>query len=353
MPDAPEAWLLTAARRKSLDRHRRGAAARRLAPDLAFLEQTRRLTDPALPDDRLRLLYACAHPDIEPAVRAPLMLQCVLGLDAARMAGAFLVSPATLGQRLSRAKARIAARGTPLTLPDAGDIDDRLDDMLAAIYAAYSVGFDGAPAGDGKARGVGAEAVWLASLMAHLRPDAAEAAALLALMLFAEARRPARLDAEGRFVPLDEQDTALWDAALLADARTALANAAARASLGRYQLEAAIQSVHVARRETGATDRAALLHLYEGLVRVAPTLGAATGRAAALAEVEGAAAGLAALDALGPAARGYQPWWALRGDLGLRLGDTLTAREALDRAAALSADPAVRAWLLARKPALH
>jgi RNA polymerase sigma-70 factor (ECF subfamily) len=281
------------------------------------------------------------------------MLQAVLGLDARRMAAAFLVEPAALGQRLARAKARIAGAGIPFALPEGAEREARLADVLTAVYAAHAVGSDGIGAGDGKAAGLAGEALWLASLVAGLLPAAAEAQALLALLLFTEARRPAARDAEGRFVPLERQDPALWDARMLEDARRALVRATFHASLGRFQLEAAIQSVHVARRETGATDWPTVLALYDGLVQVTGALGAACGRAAALAEVEGAAAGLAALEAL-PAERDvYQPWWAVRAHLLARQGRGADAAEAFAHAAAMTADPALRVWLLAQRAAPH
>ena len=207
------------------------------------------------------------------------------------------------------------------------------------------------PAGDLKAANLAQEALWLVSLMADGFRDEPEANGLFALMLFAEARRPARIDpATGSMVPLDEQDTALWDSAMIDHAETALRNASRRASLGRFQLEASIQAVHADRRRTGRTDWAALSLLYAGLVEVAPTLGSRTGRAAVLCETEGATAALALLDAIGEAAKlSYQPWWATRAHVLRRLGQTPKAIEAYDRAIGLSDDPAARRYLAGQK----
>lgn len=354
VPDSPEAWLLTAARRRWTDGKRAQATARKHQAHLALLEdeRTHGEEDP-FGDDRLKLMLACAHPAIDPEVRAPLMLQAVLGLDARRIASAFLVAPGTMGQRLTRAKLKIAAAGIPFEVPPPEALESRLTDVLAAIYAAYSVGFDAIPAGDAKAAGLAREALWLAGLVCQLLPDAAEAHGLHALMLFAEARRPARQGVDGRFVPLEEQDTSLWDEGLLAEAELSLARASRRLTLGRYQIEAAIQAAHFERRHRGRTDWAAILHLYDGLVLVSPTIGALTARAVALAEVQGPAAGLAALDAIDPdRRRSYQPWWAARAHLAAAAGTVDLAVEAFDQAAGLSEDAGVRAYLLTRRAEL-
>ena len=354
VPDSPEAWLLMAARRRWTDGKRSQAVARRHQAHLTLLEEERGGEDErSFGDNRLGLMLACAHPAIDPEVRAPLMLQAVLGLDARRIASAFLVAPGTMGQRLSRAKLKIAAARIPFAVPPPEALASRLDDVLLAIYAAYSVGFDGAPAGDAKAAGLAREALWLAGLVCGLLPDAAEAQGLRALMLFAEVRRPARLTPDGRFVPLEEQDPSRWDERLLAEAERALRAASRTLSLRRFQIEAAIQAAHCARRGGGATDWAAILLLYDGLVLVSPTTGALTGRAVALAEVHGAAMGLRALDAIEPGRRrGYQPWWAARAHLAAAAGLTGMAAEAFDCAAGLSEDPGAQAYLLERRSAL-
>ncbi len=354
VPDNPEAWLTTAARRRAIDHARTGALPATYEQELTRMAEERAETIAPKTDPRLPLMFICAHPAIDEALRAPLMLQAVLGLDARRMASVFLMSPGTLGQRLTRVKAKIESARITFDLPEGRDFSDRMADVLNAIYGAYVVGYNGVPAGDPKAASLAQEAIWLASLVAHGFPDEGEAHGLFALMLFAEARRPARIDpATGSLVPLEEQDTSLWDRALLVDAEKALANAARNLSLGRFQIEASIQAVHAARRRTGTTDWSEMRLLYAGLVKVAPTIGAQTGEAAVLMETDGPAAALAVLDVIPEIARrSYQPWWATRGHALARLGQNEEARDAFDRAIGLSDDPAARLYLATRKARL-
>lgn len=343
VPEKPEAWLLTAARRRLLDGHRRAATAAAAVPDLPREEAA--ADDPeALPDHRLALLLACAAEDVEPAARAALMLQCVLGLDAARIASAFLVSPAAMGQRLVRAKRRIAASGARFTLPGRAEVAVRLPAVLEAIYAAYTAG--AADPADGGA--LAGEAAWLARLSAALAPEEAEALGLAALLLHLEARRPAARDAAGRYVPLSAQDPARWNGAMQAEAEALLRQAAAAGRPGRYQWEAAVQSVHAARRVTGRTDWDAIVWLYGALLAATGSPVIAVNRAVALAESAGAAAGLAALRQAAADARlaDYQPYWAALAALAARAGEAATAEAARQRAAGLATDPAVRAFLL-------
>jgi RNA polymerase sigma-70 factor (ECF subfamily) len=354
VPDNPEAWLTRTARNRAIDRARSGLLPVAYEQDLTRMAEERSQTPAPTTDPRLPLMFVCAHPAIDPSLRAPLMLQAVLGLDARRMASVFLMPPGTLGQRLTRVKAKIESTAIPFELPEGRDFETRMTDVLNAIYGAYVVGYNGMPAGDPQAATLAQEALWLVSLLADGFPLAAEAHGLFALMLFAEARRPARTDAStGALVPLEEQDTTLWDGGMLGDAETALRNAARRPSLGRYQLEASIQAVHAARARTGATDWDALALLYAGLVEIAPTVGAFTGHAAVLCETEGPAAALTALDAIPEAARAsYQPWWATRAHVLARHGDIAAALEAFDRAIGLSDDPAARIYLSGRKARL-
>ncbi len=297
------------------------------------------------PDDRLKLLFVCAHPAIDPAMHTPLMLQAVLGLDAAAIARAFVVAPATMSQRLVRAKAKIRETGIAFEVPEPDQLTERLDAVLNAVYAAFGSGWDAAPGVDSAGVDLTDEAIWLARVLIERLPDAPEARGLLALMLHSEARRAARRGADGRFIPLSEQDPALWDAAAIAEAERELALAAAAHRPGRFQLEAAIQSVHAERARTGATDWNVIATLYEGLVRLAPALGAQVGRAAAVAEVHGAAAALKLLDDIDAQAATYQPYWAVRAHLLQRLSRTDEAAAAFDRAVELATDPAVRSFL--------
>ena len=211
VPRTPEAWLLTVARRKLIDAARRRQTAEAGAATLALWESTRGVeTDEPMeiPDERLRLMFACAHPALEAGIRAPLILQTILGFDAATIANAFLVAPATMGQRLVRAKSRIRQAGIPFRIPERDELPERLGAVLEAIYAIYAEGWSDPAGTQAKTRGLAEEALWLGKLVVSLLPDEPEALGLLSLMLHADARRAARRDAEGRFVPLDQQDPA-------------------------------------------------------------------------------------------------------------------------------------------------
>lgn len=346
VPDNPAAWLLTAARRRALDAWRHDTVHAAAVQDLEVLAlQFEQAPDAqAVPDERLRLLFVCAHPAIDAAARAPLMLQCVLGLDVQRMAGAFLSAPATLGQRLARAKTRIRQAGIGFAYPEAGELPARLQDVLDGIYAAYGTGWDDIAGTDSTQR-LAAEALELASLLSRLLPEQAEPLGLLALLLFCEARAPARRTADGAYVPLDAQDSAQWQHGLLHQAEAALSHAARLASPGPYQIEAAIQSAHVQRGLGVEVPPPAMLLLYDALLALRPSLGAAVGRACVLARVHDAAAGLAALDALDArAAASYQPYWAARAHLLAAAGRP--ARQAYGQAIGLATQAAVRAHLL-------
>src|SRR5215472_12872362 len=225
VPDSPEAWLMTAARRKLIDaarRRRTGDEAeghlQLIADELRELEQA----DRTIPDDRLALMFACAHPAIDPAIRAPLILQTLLGFDAATIASAFLVSPAAMRQRLVRAKSKIREAGIPFQVPERADLASRLDAVLAAIYAAFAEGWSDPAGTETRRRNLAEEGIWLGRLVASLMPEEPEALGLLALMLHAEARRAARRNAAGDYVPLAEQDPASWDARLIEEAEALL-----------------------------------------------------------------------------------------------------------------------------------
>lgn len=353
IPQAPEAWLLTVARRKLIDAQRRRRTTERAAPTLALLAdeayETPEPTD--IPDERLRLMFACAHPAIDVGVRAPLILQTVLGFDAATIASAFLVAPATMSQRLVRAKNRIRLAGIPFRIPDRDELPSRLQGVLEAVYAIYAEGWSDPAGTQARNRGLTAEAIWLGRLLVSLVPSEPEAGGLLALMLHAEARREARRGPQGQFVPLDAQDPAMWDETLISEAEALLIAASRWHAPGRYQLEAAVQSVHAARRSTGTTDWAAILELYDELLAMTGSVVVAINRAVALgARIGGAAGateGLAALDALQSDASltEYQPYWAARAALLARTGRSESAAQAYRCAIGLEADPAVRSFL--------
>jgi RNA polymerase sigma-70 factor, ECF subfamily len=304
-----------------------------------------------LPDWRLRLMFACAHPAIDAAMRAPLILQTVLGLDAAAIAAAFLTAPGAMSQRLVRAKRRIRDTGIPFRLPDRADLPARLDAVLEAIYAAFGAGWPDPGGLDARRQGLVEEAVWLGQVVVGLLPEEPEGLGLLALMLYASARRAARRSVDGDYVPLSEQDPDLWDAAAIDEAERLLQRASSHGRIGRFQLEAAVQSVHAARRISGRTDWSAILELYDGLRELAGSPVVAVNRAVALGQTAGPTAGLAALDELArdPPLAGYQPYWAARADLLARLGRPAMADAAYERAIALEPDAAVRCFLEQRR----
>jgi len=352
VPQSPEAWLMTTARRSFIDvvRHRRVAEASE--PTLALLREGSKdmSLPPDFPDERLKLLFVCAHPAIDRGMHTPLMLQTVLGLDAARIAHAFLISPTTMGQRLVRAKTKIRDGGIRFEVPQERELPQRLDAVLEAIYAAFGIGWDDMAGVDQRGRDLAEEAIWLARVLLQLMPGQAEVHGLLALMLHCEARRAARRSTDGRYVPLSEQDCQKWSLPLMEEAERHLDEASSRGRAGRFQLEAAIQSVHAERARSGAIQWNAILMFYEQLIRISPTLGTRTGYAAAVAEAKGAEPGLAALDGIdADSISAYQPYWAVRAHLLQQLGKAPEALDAFDRAIGLTEDPAVRQFLLQKR----
>ena len=352
VPRSPEAWLLTVARRRLVDAARRRRLDQAAGEHLGWLAELSADEDDglAVPDRRLGLMFACAHPGIDRGVRAPLMLQLVLGFDAATIASAFLVAPATMGQRLTRAKTKIRHAGISFEVPEQAALRERLDAVLDAIYAAYTEGWSDPQGSDACRRNLADEAIWLGRLLASLLPDEGEALGLLSLMLHAHARRNARRNSSGEYVPLSEQDPAQWDARLIDEAEALLARAGRCGTGGRYELEAAVQSAHAVRRRTGTADWAAIVQLYDALCGLTGSPVAALNRAVALAETRGPAAGLEALDALADDARlaEYQPYWAARAELLTRTGAFDAALSAYQQAVGLERDPAVRRFLQQR-----
>ena len=352
VPQKPEAWLFHAARNRLIDAARHHQVRQKSEP---LLQQHADEADEVatmqsdFPDERLKLLFVCAHPAIETAARTPLMLQTVLGLDAARIASAFLVSPAAMGQRLVRAKTKIRVAAIPFRVPGQSEWAERLSFVLDAIYSAYTAGWESLIDTGSTHYALAAETIAIGRTLVQLMPTEPEVRGLLALMLHCEARRAARYTIAGEFVPLDRQDTALWSRPMIDEAEQHLRNAAAFARMGRYQLEAAIQSLHAHRAVSGMIDWREIALLYEGLVRLAPSIGAQVGRAVALAQAGEASAGLGALDEIpSDRAAGYQPWWAARGHLLSLLQRTAEAQDAFVRAASLTEDPAFRAYLFQR-----
>ncbi len=346
IPDKPDAWLIAAARNGILNVERNQRVRRAAQTEIELRHQHGTsfgdLAGDGIPDERLKLLFVCAHPAIDAAIRAPLMLQVVLGLDAKRIGQAFLVPPATMGQRLVRAKSKIRDSGLRFEVASRDRMPGRLDDVLSAIYAAYSsvwvLNHDSA--------GLTEEAIYLARLLAEQLPDETEALGLLALLLYCDARRPARFDDHGRFVPLKRQDVRLWSRDNIIEAEGLLTSASALGRFGRYQCEAAIQSVHVQRGITGHTNYEALLALYNLLAARAPSLGSLVSRAAVLLELGEPCAALSALDALPDSqTANYQAYWTTRAHVLKKLNDpeaVFAHRRALD----LTEDPSLREFLV-------
>jgi RNA polymerase sigma-70 factor (ECF subfamily) len=358
VPRTPEAWLLTVAKRRLIDASRRRQSAEQGAGHVKLVAEELEAAaaeGAEIPDQRLALMFACAHPALDPAIRAPLVLQTVLGFDAAAIGSAFLVSPATMAQRLVRAKRKIRLAGIPFHVPAGPELAERLPAVLEAIYAAFAEGWSDPAGADERRRNLAEEGIWLGRLVASLLPDQAEALGLLSLMLHAQARRAARRDADGEFVPLPEQDPAAWDAALIDEAEALLSRASSLPGAGRYQLEAAVQSAHAVRRKTGRSDWAAIERIYDALLAMTGSPVVAVNRAIAVAETRGAGAGLAALDAIGEDRRlaDYQPYWAARAVLLARAGRLDAAGEAYERAIGLERDPAVRRFLSRRRAELR
>ncbi len=352
VPDKPEAWLLHAARNRLIDAGRRSMVRERVGPALRRVAEEARgaaIGPEPFPDERWKLMFVCAHPAIDAAARTPLMLQTVLGVDAARIASAYLTSPAAMSQRLVRAKNKIRDAAIPFRVPEPGEWDERVSFVLDAIYSGYTAGWEQVNDSASTMHALAAESVALGRTLVQLMPDEAEARGLLALMLHCEARRGARYGTRGEFVPLDRQDPALWSRVLIEEAEHQLRAASSLGRMGRYQLEAAIQSIHAHRAESGSIDWEEVALLYEGLTRLAPGIGCHVGRAVALAQSGRLDAGVAALEEIA-AGRvvSYQPYWAARGHLLRTAGREAEARKAFTRAASLTDDPALRAYLMKR-----
>jgi predicted RNA polymerase sigma factor len=355
-PSNPEAWLLTVARRKLIDGARRRSNSEAATAQLQLFaeELDAAAADADIPDRRLALMFASAHPAIEAGVRAPLMLQVVVGLDAKRIASAFLTSPAAMGKRLVRAKDKIRQAGIPFRVPERMELPGRLDTVLDAIYAVFAEGWTDPGGTDAARRDLTEEALFLARLVTELMPDEPEALGLLGLMLHADARRRARRNADGEFVPLAEQDQALWDWQMIGEAEAFLRRASALGVIGRYQLEGALQSAHVYRCRTGEANWAEIVQLYDALFALAASPVVAINRALAIAEVHGAGQALDALHVIAadPRLADYQPYWAARAELLAKTGAHAEAHRAYQIAIGLERDAAVRRFLQRRQSAL-
>jgi RNA polymerase sigma-70 factor (ECF subfamily) len=356
-PTNPEAWLLSVARRKAIDSARQRHTHENALADLAICSD--RFDSPemesAIPDRRLGLMFACAHPAIDRALRAPLILQTVLGLNAATIASAFLMSPATMGQRLVRAKTKIKEAGIPFEIPGREELSVRLEAVLDAIYAAFGQGWTDPGGTDVARRELAEEALYLGRLVIDLLPEEPEALGLLSLMFHAEARRRARRNAENEYVPLSEQDTSLWDSQMIDAAEGLLTRAGTLKRIGRYQLEAALQSAHTHRRRTGHANWPAVIQLYDALLALCESPAVAINRALAIAELHGAVEALRSIEPYATDSRlaEYQPYWAARAELLARTGATDEAHHAYELAIGLERDAAVRRFLQQRQSVLR
>ncbi|PXX09905.1 RNA polymerase sigma factor [Mycolicibacterium moriokaense] len=347
IPVNPEGWLVTVARNRLRDVWK--SSGYRMSDPLDEINYVATSLEddmPAIPDRRLELMLVCAHPAIAPNIRTPLMLQSVLGVEAAAIATAFAVEPSAMAQRLVRAKKRIRDAGIPFVLPERHNLAERLPAVLEAVYGAYAIDWQLAPQG-APVESLSAEALHLALVLAELLPDEPEVLGLAALVCLSEARRPARRTADGGFVPLGEQDTKLWDEVLIARGEALLRRAHDQGRPGRFQYEAAIQSAHCARATQGKVDLSALQRLHRALLRAAPSLGAAVASAAVDGEIDGPDAGLRALDAItDPAVERFQPALTTRAHLLAEAGRHAEAADAYRLAIELTDDAGVAEYLL-------
>lgn len=361
VPDNPEAWLLISARHKRIDGVRRSSIHQRaleqvgnaIAADEARRMKSSRDVGADLmvesSDERLKLMFVCAHPAIDEAIRTPLMLQTLLGLDASRIASSMLIAPTTMGQRLSRAKRKIRDAGIPFQIPEDKELVSRLASVLETIYAAFGVGWDDARCTIEASTDLTSEAIWLARTVNKLLPNHPETLGLLSLMLFCDARALTRRGDCGRYIPFDEQSIENWDLHKIEEAELLLQQASQTNQIGPFQLEAAIQSAHTFRRLTGRNNWGEIVQLYEGLLAYSRTFGAIIGYANALAEVDGPLMALSQLDRLeSDRVKFHLPYWATRADMLSRLGRYMEAIEDYHRAIGLATDPAVRSFLQER-----
>lgn len=345
VPKNPDAWLLTVARNKITDRQRH---ITRFPTQQEFPELPDENKKHIIyPDERLALLMVCAHPAISSDLHTPLMLQTVMGMEAKTIAQLFMVSPAALAKRLVRAKKKIRDAGIPFQIPDPEHLPERSHAIYEAIYAAHSL--DWLEPGDS----FGDEALYLADLMTRLLPDQPEAFGIAALVAFGHARRNARIDS-GVLVPIEKQNVKLWDDQLLAYGTRQLHHAQQYNVIGRFQLEAAIQSVHLERRNTGSTDWAALNKLYYALIKDNPSTGAMVAQAVVTSHLHGAKAGLKALENIETITNGsFQPLWAARAELLARQGEKTKAEIAFEKAISLTTEIPLRQFLQAQMQALQ
>ena len=359
VPANPAAWLTTTADRKAIDRIRR-ENKRDDKHKEAQLVYDNTPPEPlgAIDDDRLRLIFTCCHPALAMQTRVALTLRMVGGLTVPEIARAFLVRETAMEQRITRAKAKIKAARIPYRMPSADDLPARVSGVLAVLYLVFNEGYlASGPGTDPVRHDLTTEAIRLTRLIRVLLPQDGEVAGLLALMLLTEARRTARVSANGELVALDEQDRGAWDAELIAEGhrlvRERLVAAAAGVAPGRYQILAAINAVHTSARDVSDTDWSQVLALYDQLVRLDPSPIIALNRAIAVAELDGPEVALAIVDRLAEALAGYHAYHATRADLLRRLRQSQQSRAAYDRAIELAGNTGETAYLTRRRDQLR
>lgn len=344
VPPSPAGWIITTARNRAIDQFRREAVRGEkhvLAAQNQELEAMVR--DEPLEDDRLRLMFTCCHPALSMPAQVALTLRLLGGLTTGEIARAFLVSESTMAQRLVRAKAKIRDARIPYRVPERSELPARLDGVLAVVYLVYNEGYK-ASTGDRLVRDdLSQEAIRLGRMLAGLLPREPEVVGLLALMLLLDSRRPARLSAKGELILLSEQDRRLWDRALIAEGQALVRQCLEWGRPGRYQIQAAINAVHSDARDAGSTDWRQIVQLYDQLLEVAPSPLVAMNRAIAVAEVEGAAAGLRILEQI--ELGDYYLFHAARADMLRRLGRVEGAEQAYATALRLVDNAAERAFL--------
>ena len=356
LPSRPDAWLLQVARRSAIDRIRKNKRHAERRPELTILmeedEASRANQDPEIPDERLRLIFTCCHPALEEKTRVALTLRTVGGLTTREIARAFLDKEPAMGQRLSRAKAKIATSGIPYAVPERPDWDLRLNSVLTVLYLIFNEGWTAGPGAEPIRVALCEEAIWLTQLMTQLAPKEPEIEGLLALMLLAHARRAARIDASGAFCPLEDQNRDLWDNAMIDQGLAALDIAVARRLPGPFQIQAAISALHVQADDPRKTDWPQILLLYDRLAALTPSPVVSLNRAVALAETGALDRARRELESLNSVLENYQPCHAAQAELARRAGDTATARAAYDRAIDLGVSDTERAWLSRKRETL-